>query len=222
MNSLKILLINSFNGFLIGWFGGSVISLAEIITSANTTVTNFYWLSFCSDCIGIFYLYFANLEEIRASKKTTIFIKISIIVYLVVLKTFCLSLSSLQEPLILHGQGLLYTELYTGILGSVGGIIISIAPLFLSILKGLNPLINQLIKMIQEELPGVVRKLIRVILYSLGLQITQLLFSFFGLNLVDTLPPYTSLIGGTLLGFNTPSSNELSLSEPEEIDQKTD
>lgn len=40
MNSLKILLINSFNGFPIGWFGGTVISLAEIITSANTTVTN--------------------------------------------------------------------------------------------------------------------------------------------------------------------------------------
>lgn len=76
--------------------------------------------------------------------------------------------------------------------------------------------------MIQEELPGVVRKLIRVILYSLGLQSAQWLFSFFGLNLVDTLPPYTGLVGGAFLGFNTPSSNELSLSKPEEIDQKTD
>lgn len=215
MNSLKILLANSFNGFLIGWFGGIIISLAEVITSANTSVTNFEWLFFCSGCSGIFYLYLANLEEIKASKKTAIFIKISIIC-LVAVEAYCLSLSSLQE------QGLLYTKLYTGILGSVGGIIVSIAPLFLLILKRLNPLINQLIKIIQEELPGVVRKLMRVILYSLGLQSAQWLFSFFGLNLVDTLPPYTGLVGGALLGFNTPSSNELSLSKPDEIGQKTD
>ncbi|WP_449417311.1 hypothetical protein [Phormidium nigroviride] len=221
MNSLKILLANSFNGFLIGWFGGIIISLAEIITSANTSVTNFDWLFFFSGCSGIFYLYFANLEEIKASKKTTIFIKISIIC-LAVFEAYCLSLSGLEEPLILQRQGLLYTKLYTGILGSVGGIIVSIAPLFLLILKRLNPLINQLIKIIQEELPGVVRKLIRVILYSLGLQSAQWLFSFFGLNLVDTLPPYTGLVGGALLGFNTPSSNELSLSKPDEIGQKTD
>lgn len=109
MNSLKTLLINSFNGFLIGWFGGSVISLAEIITSANTSVTNFYWLFFCSDCIGIFYLYFANLEEIRVSKKSTIFIINILMICIVVSETDFLL------RLFLQGQSLLYTKLYTGI-----------------------------------------------------------------------------------------------------------
>ena len=75
MNRLKILLANSFNGFLIGWFGGTVISFAEVITSANTSVTNFNWLFFGSGCSGIFYLYFANLEEIKASKKPLLLLK---------------------------------------------------------------------------------------------------------------------------------------------------
>lgn len=216
MNSLKILLANSFNGFLIGYFGGIIIILAGLPTSGSKIVM-ILCLFLCSLLLGIFgfRLYVANSEEIKASKKSTIFIKI-LMIYLVVL------ISGSLLSLFLQGKGLLYTELYTGILGIVGGIIISIAPLFILILKGLNPLINQLIKMIQEELPGVVRKLIRVILYSFGLQITQWLFGFFGLNLVDTLPPYTSLVGGALLGFNTPSSNELSLSKPDEIGQKTD
>jgi hypothetical protein len=215
MNSLKILLINSLNGFLIGWFGGSVINLAKTITSEDKSVT-ILGLFLCSIYLVIFGfgLYVANSEKIRASKELTVFMAILMMLCLVLLEVDLLPFSRFQ--------GLLYTNLYTGILGSVGGIIISISPLFLSILKRLNPLINQLIKMIQEELPGVFRKLIRVILYSLGLQITQWLFSFLGFNLVDTLPPYTGLVGGALLGFNTPSSNQLSLSEPEEIDQKTD
>lgn len=214
MNSLKILLANSLNGFLIGWFGGSVINLAKTITSEDKSVT-ILGLFLCSIYVGIFgfCLYVANSEKIRASKESNVFIKI-LLCLLVLLEVDLLPFSRFQ--------GLLYTNLYTGILGSVGGIIVSIAPLFLLILKRLNPLINQLIKIIQEELPGVVRKLIRVILYSLGLQSAQWLFSFFGLNLVDTLPPYTGLVGGALLGFNTPSSNELSLSEPDEITQKTD
>lgn len=210
MNSLKILLINSFNGFVIGWFGGSVINLAETIKSEDKSLT-ILGLFICSVYLVIFgfRIYIANSEEISFFKKI-------VIIFLVV---FVLEDSLLS--LFLQRDGLLDTKLYTGILGIFGGILISIAPLFLSILKGLNPLINQLIKMIQEELPGVVRKLIRVIIYSFGLQVTQWLFSFLGLN-VDTLPPYTSLIGGTLLSFNMPSSNELSLSKPDEIGQKTD
>lgn len=211
MNRLKNLLANLFNGFLFGWFGGSVIS--DDIISEDKSVTNFEGL-LSTSCIGILCLYIANLEKTKSSKKGTI-ISIMISIIIIIVEASFLS-SSLQ------GEGLLYTKLYTGILGSAGGILVSILPLFLFILKHINPLINQFIKIIQEELPGVVRKLIRVILYSLGLQITQLLFGFLGLKLFDTLPPYTGLIGGALLGFNTPSSNELSLSEPDETGQKTD
>jgi hypothetical protein len=215
MNRLKILLANSLNGFLIGWFGGGVINLAETIKSEDKSLT-ILGLFLCSIYFAIFgfRLYIANSEEIRES---TIFFQKIVMAFIV---SFLLEDSLLS--LFLQRDGLLDTKLYTGVLGSVGGIFISIAPLFLSILKRINPLINQFIKMIQEELPGVVRKIIRVILYSLGLQITQWLFSFLGLNLVDTLPPYTSLIGGTLLSFNTLSSNKLNLSEPDEIGQKTD